>query len=577
MAPFILSAILFLFANSASAAVLYVLPESGNFTLNKEIIIDLKINSEGESINAAQATLNWPTSSLEFVAASKTGSAFNFWVEEPQANGDAGTLSFTGGTAKGVSGDALQILKITFKTRGAGVARISLSDAAITASDGKGTNVLANAIGAEYRIGAVGAPEIPTTVPPSETPQPVRVQRPAVPATGAPQKPVIAIPLYPDPAKWHNQLGETVALWEVPNDIVAMASAIDHSPNTIPQRQDAELATGRNFGILQDGVWFIHARFRNNIGWGQANHYRVAIDTSPPLAFALELPEGEITDNPSPVIRFRTSDALSGLKEYQVRFNGSEAIRIPAANFTGEYTLPLQEPGARRIVVRALDAAENSVEDGITLEILPIPSPAITFVTQELFSEEEKGLTIKGTALPDISILLRVQRVLNGQGEIAAEGIAEADSSGNWNFTFEKPLRNGMYAVVAQSRDERGALSLKVRSPEIRVKSKPIISVGPLQLGKGSAALFLLLIIALGFGGGIWFYRERQKKFAMRVLFAESEIAKIFQLLRNDMARLLQAKKAASTSDEEYAIKKLDENIRKMETYLKKGVEKIQK
>lgn len=570
--------VLFLaFAQSVSAAVLYILPESGAFGLNREIGIDIKINSEGESINAAQATLAWPTDILEFVAISKTGSVFNFWVEEPEADSGAGTLRFTGGGAKGVSGDALQILKITFRTRGTGDARVSLADAAITASDGKGTNVLSNAKGAEYRIGAAAAPETSAPSTPPATPQPVRVQRPAISAEKLPQKPEIAVPLYPDPEQWHNQSGETIALWEVPNDIIAMAASLDRSPNTIPQKQDAELATGKNFGILQDGVWYVHARFRNNIGWGPTSHYRLAIDTKPPLIFTLELPEGETTDNPAPVIRFRTSDALSGLKEYQVRLDGSEAIHIPAEDFTGSFILPLQEPGTRRVSVRALDRAENSIEDSATLEILPLPSPIITFVTRELFSEEERGLTVKGTALPDADILLRVQRTLNGEGRIATEDIVRTDTSGNWDFTLSRPLRNGTYVVFARSRDARGALSLEVESAEIRVKSKPIISAGPFQLGRGGAALFLLLVLAFGFGGGVWFYRERQKKLALRVSFAELEIAKIFSLLRDDVARLVNARKSESPAEEEYAIKKLDENIQKMERYLKKGVEKIRK
>lgn len=170
-------------------------------------------------------------------------------------------------------------------------------------------------------------------------------------------------------------------------------------------------------------------------------------------------------------------------------------------------------------------------------------------------------------------MLLRAYR----KEALVAEAATCADEKGNWEFTFDEPLRNGRYVVTARGQDSRGALSLVVESPEVRVKSKPIIQIGPLLLGKGGAALFLLLLLVAGFGGGIWFYRKRQEKLAMRVSFTESEIAKIFQLMRADTERLAKAKETAADSDDEYALKRLQENIQKMEGYLKKGIEKIKK
>ena len=113
------------------------------------------------------------------------------------------------------------------------------------------------------------------------------------------------------------------------------------------------------------------------------------------------------------------------------------------------------------MVVKAWDLAGNSVTDDINLEILPIPSPNITFVTAELFSDEERGLTVKGTALPGLDVLLRVWQLLDAErGEMVVESIALADEKGVWETTFDKLLRNGRYVVAAQSRDVRGALSL---------------------------------------------------------------------------------------------------------------------
>ncbi len=557
----------------ASAAALYILPATGNFDRGTEFNVDVKINSEGEGINAVQATINWPKSVLEFVASEKAGSAFNFWVQEPELSSDSSSLSFVGGTPKGISGDALQVLRVKFKVIGSGAAEISFSNTAITASDGKGTNVLSGAKGANIGVGAEVVIQPKAPAPKAEiAPQPVRVQREAVPAKNLPKKPELRIPLYSDQTKWQNALGEVVVLWDVPDDVLETATQLDHNPNTVPQKAEKELATGKKFEILEEGIWYVHVRSRNNIGWGPAAHYRVAIDIKPPLAFEIKLPEGESTDTPAPILQFKTSDALAGLKEYQIRIDGGETTSLPASEFQGSFTLPLQAPGSHRVVVRAIDQAENGIEDDVTLDIIPIPSPTFSFVTRELFSEENKGLILKGTAPLDTNVLLQVVHILKGgKEEIAAKGIAKTDAQRNWEFTFYESLRNGQYVVIAQSQDLRGALSFTVKSEGVLVKSQPIIQIGMLQLGKGGAVAFLLVVLVLGFGGGAWFYKKRQERLGSRIVFAESEVSKIFKLIMEDAETLSRALQAPGTTDDEYALKRLKDNLKKMESYIPKG------
>lgn len=604
-------------ADAALAAGVYIVPKQGNYSRGDTVTADVKINSEGESINAAQAKISWSTSVLELVEVSKDGSVFQFWVEEPVAAVGANAVSFIGGIAKGISGGALQLLKLKFKAVGVGTANLSLSNAAVTASDGKGTNILSKVSGASYTVGgaessaepakqevtpeakpeakpeppAVPAPSPPAKSEPPPAPQPVKVERKAVPALSLLPKPELRVPLYPDEARWHNHVGETVVFWNVPDSVIAAASALDHSPHTVPQATEKELATGKVFGALENGIWYLHVRFKNNVGWSPVAHYRIAIDTKPPLPFEVSVSGGETTDNPAPVFHWKASDALSGLKEYQLRIDDGEAITIPAVGFTGTYALPLQAPGAHRVVVRAIDEATNSVEDDVLLTILPIPTPTIAFVTRELFAEEEGGLTIKGTTLPNSNVLLRLERIIRrGSGAaithdaahldendivVVAHGIAHVDEKGGWEKTFVEPFRNGRYRVHARSQDQRGAFSLVVDSPDIHVVSLPILRIGPLYLGKGSAALLLLVLLFGSFGGGAWFYKKRQGKLALRVGLAEAEVTKIFKLILNDAERLSKVSQGVTSADGVYALKQLQENMKKMESYLQKSLEKI--
>jgi hypothetical protein len=555
------------FASVAEAATLFLAPPSSEIAIGEKLTIDLKIDSEGISLNAAQAVLRFPKDTLEVVSLDKTESAFSFWLEEPNFSNTDGVISFIGGTPYGVSGGSIQVLKIVFNAKGSGSDIIALSDAAITASDGSGTNILSKTVDAAFAILAEKeTPSVPVPVP-----APTPITREPVPTGKLPIKPELKVPLYPDETKWSNLVSQFNVGWDLPLDVTGVSTAVNKQPGFLPQKSEG-LFDNKNFTALLDGAWYLHVRFQNDVGWGPTVHYRLAVDTQPPLGFEINVVEGEATDNPTPTLQFKTSDAISGLREYQIRIGDGDLIKIPADDFEGVFKLPLQSPGKRRITVKAVDQADNGIENSLTLETIPIASPTITYVTKELFSDEERGLTVIGASLSNINILLRVYR----EEALVADGVARTDEEGNWEFTFDQPFRNGRYILTAQSQDERGALSLVVESPEVRVKSKPIIQIGKFQLGMGGALIFLLIVIAGGFGGGVWFYKKRQEKLALRLLVVKTDMAKVFKLIQDDIEKLQQAIGTPTEADDEFMAKRLRENIKKMEGYLKKEIGKLE-
>jgi len=569
--------------DSAHAATLSLTPVSSEIGVGEKMTIELRIDSEGVSFNAAQATIRFPKDTLEVIALDKTSSAFSFWLEEPQFSNAEGVISFTGGTPYGVAGGAVEVLKIEFQAKGTGSGTLSLTEAAVTAADGSGTNILSKMNDAVIAVVAQRIiPEIPE--PQQKIPEPEQIVRKAVPSGKLPLKPILKIPLYPEENRWYNLVAQFTASWDLPLDISGVSTALNKYPNSVPVGRSEGLFGSKTFVALEDGVWYLHVRFQNNIGWGPTAHYKISVDTQPPPGFKVNILEGEKTDNPAPTLQFQSSDALSGIKEYQIRVDFEDFILIPANDFTGSFKLPLQAPGEKKILVKAVDLAENSIEDSVDVEILPIASPTITFVAKELFQEDEQGLVVKGTALPDVNVLIKVQKVLpKGGGEVVMEGIASVDDKGNWEFTFgNQPLRSGQYVVLVQSQDARGALSLTVESQEIRVKAKPIIQIGKFQLGMGGALILLLIVIGGGFGGGVWFYKKRQEKLALRLLVVKTDMAKVFKLIQDDIAKLQQAI-GTPTEDNQFImrtynsmVERLRENIKKMEGYLKKELEKLE-
>lgn len=536
-----------LFANTAEAASLFFTPGSGEFGLNKEIVVDLKIDSEGVGINAGQATLRFPKDILEVKSVSKTDSAFNFWLEEPTFSNTDGVISFVGGTPYGISGASIQVLHIVFTAKSAGSAPVTIIDSAITASDGSGTNVLSKTTDANLSVLStkISAPIIVTP--------PTQIIREPARATGTPEQPTLKVALYPDQAIWHNTSNVFTATWDLPRDIANVSTALNKQPNFNPTESEG-LFDSKMFQPLSDGVWYLHVRFRNEMGWGATNHYRLAVDTKAPLPFEISSPESTESDNPRPVFNFKASDALSGIREYRLRVDNENWQSVSEKDFKGSYKLQSQTPGKHRLTVQAVDYANNSIEDTAEYETIPLASPIFTFATNKLFSDEAMGLSFKGTAIPSTKILLLLKK---GEGLIASSTVS-VDAGGNWEFTFSEPLRNGSYLATIQTTDSRGALSLVVTAPTIKVTGRytNVITV-----------TLVLLFSALI--GGYFFYKTRRERTALRIQVAERDTANVFKMIESDIEKLKSAHSTSTPIDEEFIAKKLGENVKKMGTYIK--------
>ncbi len=551
-------------ASSASAATLFLSPPTVVIGPSQNFSVDIKVDGAGVGFNAAQATIRFPTDLLQVSSIDKTNSAFSFWLEDPVFSNDQGAISFIGGSPFGVSGAAIQVLRVNFVPKGTGTGTISVASAAITASDGSGTNILSTTTSASITVS-------PTNVTSSSAvTAPQQITRTPAPATGVPAAPSLNVSLYPDPTQWYDQVSPFSVSWNLPADVSAIATAINKQPNFDPTTSEG-LFDNKTFDALSDGIWYLHVRFKDSVGWSATAHSRIAIDTQPPLGFKITTQGGDTANDPAPTLQFKTDDALSGMKEYDVIVDNHDPLVVPAKGFTGSFTLPLQVPGDHHVQVRAVDNAGNSVEDFITLHILPIASPTISFTTPQLFSGEPTGLTVQGSALPNIEVVLNVHQA----DAVIASSTVQTDAQGNWEYTFSEPLHNGTYNVSAVSRDARGALSLTVESPSVVVTNRPILEIGSFQLGSGGAAVLLLIILLGGFGSGVWFYRKRTALFAQRLVAASRDLSTVFDLIRKDVERI--DAEIPANSEHKSVVKHLRENVQKMEVLLKKEIERIDK
>lgn len=582
-------------AKPVGASTIFLFASDATVSIGDKISVDLKIDSEETSINAAQATLHFSKDILSIENVSKTGSIFNFWLEEPSFSNNNGTLSFIGGGTSGYSGKSLHILKINFKVIGNGAASLYLSDGAVTASDGNGTNVLQKMGNASIISASLGAPkEAATTTATSAPlavatstaevislptvtvlPLPQQIVRKAVKAAALPDAPKIDVPLYPEDDQWYNVIANFLAKWDLPTGISDVATAFNSNPTSNPQKSEG-LFDNKFFSAPKDGVSYLHVRFKNNRGWGKTAHYKISIDTAPPASFTISPEKGWTTDYPTQKISFSASDGASGIDNYIVQIGNNS----PTTTEDTSFILPLLSPGAYTIKVRAKDGASNITESTANLTITPIASPKITFVSADIYANEG-NLNISGTSAANFSILLNLK---NGSGQTLYSSTASAGTDGAWSARFDQPLKKGQYYIEATSKDSRGALSLPVKSNAIKAQSRPILILFGLKITETIFFLSIIVILAVVFFAGWFANRLWRKKVGSRVMLAERDVSNACDIIQSDAEMLsslvkktkVGVKKGATDGAKlKYLAERIRDNIAKMRAYILENIKEI--
>jgi len=116
----------FLFFPSLSKATnLYLMPQFQTVYQGDSFIVEVRIDTEGEEINALELGLTFPSNLLEVVDFSKGNSILQLFAEEPKIQ--QGEISFVGGIPKGFNGDGL-LGKINFLAKEIGKAEVSFKE-----------------------------------------------------------------------------------------------------------------------------------------------------------------------------------------------------------------------------------------------------------------------------------------------------------------------------------------------------------------------------------------------------------------------------------------------------------------
>lgn len=469
----------------ASAATLSVSPATGVYSSGQTFTTSVVVNTQGQSINAAEGTISFNPNVLKVVSISK-GSLFNLWTAEPAFSNSAGTVSFSGGNPTGYTGAGGTVLSITFRVAGSGSAKVSFSSGAVLAADGRGTNVLSSMNSGTYTISAQTA-----------APEPEVIIEYVAPAN-TPGTPSIVSSTHSDPEAWHKAKTAELA-WTLPSGITGVRTLLDAAPTSVPTRVYDSPISKLSLPDLDEGVSYFHVQFRNSEGWGKVAHYRLAVDSEAPQNFKVVLSESADTSNPAQTLSYSADEGGSPLTRFMVQVDGGDAFEYIDAEDTQTIVLPTLPPGYHTVIVEGFDAAGNSAMATVSLTIASFEKPVFTEYPDTIGTNVIP--VIKGTTRPRSKVAVTFTQI--GLGVSSADAVkmyeVASDDQGSFSVIPDGRLSIGVYELKAVSIDEAGAQSEPSDPVRIVVEEPGYIKIGSFAVGLLSVLVPLLALLGLLF------------------------------------------------------------------------------
>lgn len=445
--------------DKARAASLYFSPADGNFAVGDIFSVNLFVDTGGAAINNAEARVEFPTEFLNVVSVSQFASIFSLWIQPVFYFNSEGMIIFNGGLpTPGYTGSSGRIFSVVFQAKKTGTASLILSPAFVRANDGLGTDILTSVESVQYNLGA------PLLEKKAEAPA-----RPSLPAPSAPE---ISSPTHPDQNKWY-ALKEAKFNWSLPSGVNAIRFSVDALPAASPTIIYTPPVKVKELTNMGDGVWYFHAQFRNQAGWGGTAHYRFQIDTTAPELSAIKFIDGRETDNSRPNISFEAKDALSGVAHYKMKIDDGEFYIVSPETVVGGkyYTLPFQNPGKKTILIQTFDLAGNSAMVRDEFMVMALAPPEFTDYPKELWVDEI--LMVKGeTQYPQSQIVVW----LESESGLYKQ-MVRSDDNGLFIFVAEEKLLAGVYKIWAEVFNKYSAKSVPSEKLTIVVKLGAIYKV----------------------------------------------------------------------------------------------------
>lgn len=321
--------------HAAGNVSLYLSPGRGGFYVGSTFNVSIVLNTRDTSINTIEAELSFPQNKIQIASPSVGNSIIQIWATNPSFSNRDGKIYFVGGIpSPGIKTSDGIVLTMTFRVIAPGSGTISFGpQTRVLANDGSGTNVLGQSSPATFTF--------------SSTP---------------PEGPVISSPTHPDQEQFYKN-PSPLFTWVDEGNADGYSYSFDEDPNGIPDTTVDTTNSQVSFENKTDGVWYFHLRARKNGVWGGISTYSIRIDTTSPAVFTVNVSPGERTTNTRPIIRFFTTDSLSGFDHFEMKLIPLTIGSSPESSLFYEIDSPYQftelTHGRYTVIVRAFDKAGN--------------------------------------------------------------------------------------------------------------------------------------------------------------------------------------------------------------------------
>lgn len=468
-------------ASASGTASIYLSPSSGTHAVGKTFNVGVYVSSDAQSMNAATASLSYPSNLLQAVSIGKGGSIVNLWLQEPSFSNGTGTARLEGIVLNpGYQGKSGLLLTVTFKAIAAGTADVRITTGEVLANDGQGTNILSGFGSAKYVI------TTPTVAPPAEP----GVPQPPPAATTLPA-PDIFSTTHADRNRWY-PVNDVNVSWKMPPGATGASVIIDQRPDTAAPAKSEGAIAEKAFSDVADGVWYAHVRLQGAAGWGPTGHFPLRIDTTPPTVPALRLASGAERADRRPTVWAEGSDALSGLEYYAIRWSGSESVRVAPDQASQDvpYAFIPVRAGVQDVTVQAFDKAGNSSETAGQVELAATVPPYL-----DTPNDIEDGQGIAFTGRTYGSSLVTVILLDGDEREREIQVASRPD--GTFALDWPHRLMLGAYEVTATVNDPNGLES--ARGDLLPFQVVPSAGAELRELTKGYRILLWASIIVIAF------------------------------------------------------------------------------
>ena len=316
--------------SEAQAARLYFSPSNESLNVGESSLVELRLDTEDEYINAGEISIIYPQSLLIAANLFEGSSIFDVFITRPTIIKE-GEIFLSGGASTPFNGDGL-ILKIAFLAEAEGQAIAGISaESKVLVADGQGSvaslknETLVFTLTASRSSGSSGGGFVNSI-------------------------PIVSSPTHPNPTQFYSS-NQVVVTWELADDYeysYTFSKLIE-----IPDDEPEERVSSVSFFDVEDGIYFFNLKAINTVT-GQASstvNFRIMIDTTPPESVKISVEEVATGS----VVAIVSLDKTSGVEALEFKTKEQSDFQRSESQFF--IIGPTEE-----ITVRVYDKAGNFAE-----------------------------------------------------------------------------------------------------------------------------------------------------------------------------------------------------------------------